>query len=143
MSKSRKFQFKVNWRDTWYSVVVWLLAIAVGGFVVLPLYYLVLPLVVFWTTIIYFAKSEKQSLQVGLWCSLFWFFAALALDFLEIIGPYYSNAQLYFSDFRNWLKYPLILLIPVIYSLILETRNLKKKKNFVTQPRQSIHVASN
>ena len=64
-------------------------------------------------------------------------------DFLEIIGPYYSNAQLYFSDFRNWLKYPLILLIPVIYSLILETRNLKKKKNFVTPARQGIHVASN
>lgn len=130
--RSNKFRFKVNWRDTWYSVVVWLLAILVGGFVVLPLYYLVLPLVVFWTTTIYFNRGNK-SLRVGLLCSLFWFFTVAALDFLEIVGPYYSNAALYFSDARNFLKYPLILLIPVIYSLILETKHMKRvsRRRFV------------
>lgn len=109
-------------------MVVWIAAVVVGGFVVLPLYYLALPLVVFWTTTIYFNKSDK-TLKAGLWCSLFWFFAVLALDVVEIIGPYYSNAPLYFSDTRNWLKYPLILLIPVIYSLVLETRSARRKKS--------------
>lgn len=137
MRKSKKLEFRVNWRDTWYSVVIWLLAILVGGFVALPWYYLVLPLVVFWTTIIYFGKSAK-TLNVGLWCSIFWFFAVAILDFLEIIGPYYSNAQLYFSDSRNWLKYPIILLIPVIYSMILESRKLAKRKSL----RDRIEVAS-
>ncbi|MBI3283011.1 hypothetical protein HYZ70_02945 [Candidatus Curtissbacteria bacterium] len=128
MSKTAKLNLKITWRDTWYSVVVWLSAIVVGGFVILPWYYLVLPLAVFWTTVIYFGRSER-TLAVGLFCSLFWFFAAAVLDFLEIIGPYYANAAFYFSDSRNWLKYPLILLIPVIYSLVLETRDSKKKKS--------------
>lgn len=122
----KKTFYRLTWRDAWYSIVVWLAVIAVGGFVSLPLYYFFLPLTVFWTTMIYFGKSEV-TLKVGLWCSLLWFFAVAFLDFLEIVGPYYSNAQLYFSDVRNWLKYPLILLIPVIYSLILETRIYTKK----------------
>lgn len=127
----KKSRLTISWRDTWYSVVIWLLAIFVGGFVVLPWYYLVLPLVVFWTTIIYFGKSEK-TLKVGLWCSLVWFFAVAALDFLEIIGPYYSNASLYFSDSRNLLKYPLILLTPVIYSMVLESKKCTPPKIVVT-----------
>ena len=113
------------WRNLWYSIILWIVVVFVGGFVVLPWFYLVLPIVVFWTTIIYFNNSDK-SLNAGLLCSMFWFFAIAALDFLEIIGPYYSNAVLYFSDVRNILKYPLILLTPVIYSLILETRSLKR-----------------
>ena len=117
--------FRFNWRMTWYSVLIWLLAIAVGGFVILPWFYLVLPFVVFWLTIIYFRKEEK-SLKTGLLISLFWFSAILTLDILELVGPYYANLDLYFSDPRNWLKYSLILLLPVIYSLILENRNTKK-----------------
>jgi hypothetical protein len=127
MKKKTLHGFKVNWRDTWYSVVIWLGAIIVGGFVILPWYYLVLPLVVFWTTTVYFHNSDK-TLKAGLWVSLFWFFAVAALDVLEIFGPYYSNAALYFSDSRNWLKYPIILLTPVIYSLILENGLNKKSK---------------
>src|SRR3989344_7395765 len=95
--KSKPFQFKVGWRDIWYSVVVWLLAIAIGGFVLAPWYFLVLPLFIFWVTAIYFGKRDKN-FSVGLWCALFWFFAVAVLDFVEIIGPYYSNAYLYFSD---------------------------------------------
>lgn len=109
----------------WYSVLIWLLAIAVGGFVVLPWFYLVLPVVVFWLTIIYFRKEEK-SLKMGLLISLFWFSTILALDILELAGPYYANLNLYFSDPRNWLKYSSILLLPVIYCLVLENRNKKK-----------------
>jgi len=123
--------------------VIWLAAIVVGGFVILPWYYLVLPLVVFWTTIVYFHNSDK-TLRAGLWCSLFWFFAVGLLDVLEIFGPYYSNASLYFSDFRNWLKYPLILLVPVIYSLILESRIVKKspRKKYKTRLTEDIEVIS-
>ena len=112
-------KFRIDWRVIWYSVIVWLSAVIVGGFVVLPWFYLALPLVVIWLTMVYFKKTDK-SLAVGLWVSLVWFLTVVVLDFLEIIGPYYMNASVYFADFRNWLKYPLILLTPVIYSLILE-----------------------
>ena len=117
---------RLTWRDTWYSVVIWLIGVAVGGFVILPWYYFALPFFVLWTTVIYFKKSDK-TLAVGLWCALLWFFAVGLLDVLEIIGPYYSNAELYFSDSRNIIKYPIILLIPFIYSLMLEGRNGKKR----------------
>lgn len=58
------------------------------------------------------------------------------LDFFEIIGPYFGNVAFYFSDFRNFLKYPLVLLMPVIYCLVLENINLKKsagKRDFDLQ----------
>lgn len=118
---------KVDWRVVWYSVILWLSAIVVGGFVILPWFYLVLPFVVVWLTMIYFKKTDK-SLRVGLWVALVWFLIVVSLDILEIIGPYYMNAEIYFADFRNWLKYPLILLTPVIYSMVLE--NSKARGHF-------------
>lgn len=125
ITKTVSAVYKFNWRDAWYSVLIWALAIAVTGIVILPWYYLALPLVVSWTTVFYFRIADK-SLKTGLWVALFWFSAVVLLDILEIIGPYYSNAALYFSDTRNFLKYPIILLFPVIYGLILESRNTKK-----------------
>ena len=118
---------KIDWRVVWYSVMLWLSAIVVGGFVVLPWFYLALPLVVIWLTRVYFKKTDK-SLRMGLWVSLVWFLVVAVLDMVEIIGPYYMNATIYFADSRNWLKYPLILLVPVIYSLLVE--NSKTKNNF-------------
>ena len=117
---------KLDWRIVWYSVVVWILGIIIGGFVLLPWFYLALPITIFGLTFFYFRNSEK-TLKMGLWVSLFWFLIVAILDFLEIIGPYYFRVSFYFSDFRNWLKYPLILLIPVVYSLILEAANPKKQ----------------
>ena len=122
--KSIYKKFKINWRAIWYSVLVWILAIVVSSLVILPWYYLVLPFVVFWTTVVYFRSGDKN-FERGLWIALFWFAAVGTLDILEIIGPYYKNATFYFSDFRNWLKYVLILLIPAIYGLVQEN-----KKNF-------------
>lgn len=116
-----------NWRTVWYCVLIWLISFLISGFVVLPWYYLVLPIAVFWTTVFYF-KNTQRTLQNGLLVSLFWFFVLLGLNLLEIIGPYYSDLEYYFSDFRNWLLYPLILLIPVIYSIVWENSNLKKTK---------------
>lgn len=116
-------ELRINWRVAWFSVCLWLLAIIVGGFVILPWFYLALPIVVLTTTIIYFKRTDK-TLKMGLWVSLTWFLVVAFLDLLEIIGPYYMNASAYFSDFRNWLKYPLILLVPVVYSLMIENRKL-------------------
>ena len=117
-----------SWRIVWYSVLIWGLTFILAGFVILPWFYLVLPLVVFWTTVYFFKKSER-TLVGGLWVGLFWFFIIIFLNFLEVIGPYYANFSLYFSDFRNWFLYPLVLLIPVVYTLILENTSYKKSSN--------------
>ncbi|MBI2012395.1 hypothetical protein HYW39_00365 [Candidatus Curtissbacteria bacterium] len=116
---------KISWRVIWYSVLIYLLAFIASGLVVLPWFYLVLPMIVFWTTVYYF-RSAERTFAAGLRVSLFWFFLISILSAIEIIGPYYANALFYFSDGRNWLLYPLILLIPVIYSLILENNSKKK-----------------
>lgn len=121
---------RITWRMAWYSVVIWFLAIATSGLVILPWYYLVLPLLIFWLTIFYFRRSDR-SWRSGIFVSLFWFAVVAGLDFLEIIGLYYSNLGFYFSDFRNWLKYPLILLLPVIYSLVLENSHFGKIRSMV------------
>lgn len=109
----------VNWRIIWYSVLIWLASFIFGSFIILPWYYLVMPLTVFWTTVYFFKKSER-TLVSGLWVSLFWFTVIIGMNLLEIMGPYYANFVLYFSDLRNWFLYPLILLIPVIYTLVWE-----------------------
>ena len=114
-----------SWRIVWYSVLIWGLTFILAGFVILPWFYLVLPLVVFWTTVYFFRKSER-TLARGLWVGLFWFFIIIILNFLEVIGPYYANFSLYFSDFRNWFLYPLVLLIPVVYTLVSENNKPKK-----------------
>lgn len=117
----------INWRAVWYSVLVWVIAVVISSVVILPWYYLVLPIVVFWTTVVYFRGGER-TFKRGLWIALFWFAIVAVLDVLEIIGPYYKNAVFYFSDFRIWLKYVLILLIPVVYGLIGEGRKVKKPR---------------
>ena len=121
------------WRNLWYSFVLWIAMFLLSSIIIMPWFFLALPFLVYWTTVIYFKKGDK-SLNSGLWCSLFWFFAMLALDIVQIAGPYYFNVGLYFSDVRNILKYPLILLIPVIYSLIQEARILKRRKHINIAP---------
>lgn len=120
-----KIALKVDWRLSWYSVMIWLLAVVVTGLVILPWFYLALPIVLLATTIVYFKKTDK-TLAMGIWVSLIWFLVVATLDFLEIVGPNFGNLTIYFSDFRNWLKFPLILLIPVIYSMVLENENAQK-----------------
>lgn len=124
---------KLNWRTTWYSVLIWVLAFAIAGFVIIPWFYLALAIVISLTTIYYFkiltnAKKKRGRKKIadrdrifafGLVVSIFWFFIILLLNFLEIVGFYYFDFTLYFSDFRNWYLYALILLVPVVYSLIL------------------------
>ncbi len=95
----------------------------VAGIVALPWFYLVLPLVVFWTTAVYFRRAER-TLYSGLTLALFWFTVVAGLGFLEIIGPYYRNVVFYFSDVRNVVLYPMVLLIPVIYVLVSEGKGI-------------------
>lgn len=156
------FKLRVDWRLSWYSVMIWLLAVVVAGFVILPWFYLALPIVLFLMTTFYFRpyeypelsrsgmkqgrkdgrpvqetspfhmwggrhfKRTDKSLKMGIWVSLIWFLVVAVLDFLEIIGPNFNNLAIYFADFRNWLKFPLILLIPVIYSMVLESKNAQR-----------------
>ena len=125
-----------NWRIAWYSVLIWVMAFLVGGLVILPWFYLTLPVVILLTTIFYFRRTEVVRLlagkrirksrdnifALGLGVSLVWFFILALLSVLELVGFYYFNFWFYFSDPRNWFLFPLILLMPVIYSLILENR---------------------
>jgi len=125
---------KFSWRMVWYSVLIWLLFFIVGTVVVLPWFYLVMPMVIFWATVYYFKKGER-TLAAGLRVSLFWFVVASSISILEILGLYYRNFVFYFSSFRNWFLYPLVLLIPVIYTLIIEGKKVKKKSRTVKSSR--------
>ncbi|EKD57999.1 MAG: hypothetical protein ACD_57C00053G0002 [uncultured bacterium] len=138
-----KVKGKLSWRIVWYSVLIWGATFVLAGFVVLPWFYIALPLVIFWTTAYFFRRSERTFIA-GLTVSLFWFSVILALNFIELIGPYYANFPLYFSDFRNWFLYPLVLLIPVVYTLISEnsaTRKNSKTKHLGTTDHQVQQVA--
>ena len=124
MKKAKKTS---NIRILWYSVLVWVFSYLVALIVAIPWFYLVLPFMVFSTTIYYFKKTEK-SLAAGLKAAIFWFMIIASINLLEIFGPYYADFRLYFSDLRNWFLYPLILLIPVIYTIISENRRFLKRK---------------
>ena len=113
-----------SWRLIWYSVITWILAFIFAAVVALPWFYLVLPLIVFWTTV-YFFKKVERSFEAGIRVSFFWFLIIFALGVFEIAGLYYFDFIYYFSDQRNMLIYPLVLLIPPIYSLILENNSKK------------------
>lgn len=139
-----KIKFKFSLRVFWYSVIIWLLALILGGLVIVPWFYVVLPLFILLATVYYFDKEEIIQLAfgkgvwrqdvvfaLGLWVALLWFFVLIILSILEIAGFYYFDFFFYFSDPRNWFLYPLVLLVPVVYSLILENmifKNRKKKK---------------
>lgn len=156
-----KEQVGLNWRIVWYSVVVLVLVFLVGGLVILPWFYLTLPFVILWVTIFYFRragiikllaakkvrKGRDHVFALGLAISVIWFLALILLSVLEIVGFYYFNFGLYFSDPRNWLVFPLILLMPVVYGIILENRRFRhvrrKTKNRVfalfSQPKR-VHI---
>lgn len=113
----------VNIRIVWYSVLVWLVSFFISGFFVLPWYFLVLPLFVFLITALYCRNiSKKQSLfGHGLLVGFVWFISVLVLDIVEIVGLDPSALYINFIDPRNYLKFPIIILVPVIYTLILES----------------------
>lgn len=139
MKKKTYRRTYVSWRIAWYSVVIWLLVFMVGGFVILPWFYFTLPIVILWVTMFYFRRAEiirllaskkvrgggDKVFALGLGVSVVWFLVVMVLSTLEVAGFYYFNFGLYFSDPRNWLAFPLILLMPVVYGIILENRRFK------------------
>lgn len=123
---ARKNFPRVDFRIVWYAVLIWILAIVTSWFVMLPWFYLAFVLIVFGITAYYFRKVEK-TLRAGLWISLLWFFVVFFMDFLEVVAFNFADNVLYISDVRNWLKYILILLVPSIYCLILESIIMRKR----------------
>lgn len=121
---------RIDFRTAWYATFLWVLAVFVGSFVILPWFYLVLTTVVFWLTAVFmrkgqfkpkFYRSRRDKILIrGLRTSLFWSVAVLALDFTVLVGFNFQNLVVYFSDPRSCFKYPLIILVPIIYSLVLE-----------------------
>lgn len=131
--------FKIDWRLCFFSAFVWLQVVLISGFVVLPWYYFVLPLAVFVTTVFYFktptneryiCRFNRETLFAqGLWLGFVWCVAIFMMDFVEFINFDLQNFYVYLADVRNFLKFPLVILVPVIYSLVLE-QQLKKKSKF-------------
>lgn len=139
-----KVEAILSFRALWYSVVIWLLALVVSGVVIVPWFYAVMTAVVSLLTIYYFRlivplkikrgrkkMAERDHVFIfGLVAAICWFLVLLLLNFLEIVGFYYFDFSHYFSDFRNWYLYALILLVPVIYALIVETKVKSRRRNF-------------
>lgn len=135
---------KIDWRAGFYSAFIWLLAVLVGGLVVLPWFYLALPVVVAVTTLVYFRlplTSYKQKFHSstffaqGLWLGTLWAVVIFSLDFVEFVNFDPTNFFVYLTDSRNYLKFPVVILIPVIYGLILDARELKiSYARFGSQP---------
>ncbi len=126
---------RIDFRILWYAVLLWVLAIFVGGFVILPWFYLIFTILVFWLTITFFRREhffkkisrrrQGKILIRGLSISIFWSVTVLVLDLLAFVDFNFQNLVVYFSDARNWFKYPLIIMAPIIYSLVLE--NIERK----------------
>lgn len=136
-------KFTGLWRVVWYSVLIWFLGFLISAVVMIPWFYPVLSIVIISTTVFYFkiidppavrrgrrAKIDADKIfAFGLAASLAWFVIIGFLTIAEIMGFYYFNFLFYFSDFRNWYLYALIILVPVLYSLILENlRSTRAKK---------------
>lgn len=131
--------FKLKWRMIWYGVLIWILEFIVGSFVMLPFFYFVFPIVVFAICSLYFRKVQTFRLgrrfkgvtvtifAQGLVCSLIWFADVLLLDLATLLAFDGASISVFFLDPRNFVKYPLIILIPAIYSLVLENRRKYSK----------------
>lgn len=126
----KKVSIALNWRIIWYSALIWVTAFLASSFIFLPWFYVVLPLLILLLTVYYFDTKEIKGsvLGFGLAVAIAWFFTVTIFSLLEIVGFYYFDFGYYFSDLRNWFLYPLVLLIPVVYGIILENIERKKSK---------------
>ena len=134
----KKIGVTLSLRIVWYSVLIWITAFLVGSFIFLPWFYVVLPLSILLLTVYYFDTKDAtgNAIGFGLLVASAWLFTIVLFTLLEIIGFYYFDFAYYFSDIRNWLLYPLVLLIPVVYGIILENSwNKKSKKSEVKNVR--------
>ncbi len=126
-----------NFRAAWYAVLVCVFAFFTSGIIIAPWYYVVMPLLVLLVTIYYFdcqmfrsiKKGDRDMIvRYGLGGAIFWFFVAGIFSLLEIAGFYYFDMAFYFSDIRNVFLFPLVLLVPMLYGIVLSNMKLKKPK---------------
>jgi len=121
-----------NFRAVWYAVIVWIFSFFASGVVIAPWFYVVMPLLVLMFTVHYFdggniKKSTSDELvHYGLGVAIFWFLFAALFSFIEIVGFYYFDLAFYFSDFKNIYLFPLLLLVPVLYAIVLSNKKPKK-----------------
>ena len=60
-----KVEAKLSFRALWYSVVIWLLAIVISGFVIVPWFYIVMTAAVSLLTIYYFKLIVPLKIKRG------------------------------------------------------------------------------
>lgn len=143
MKKSKRLKnyqniFKLNWRVAWYGVFVWLLSFILSSVVMLPWFYVLYPLAILFVTYLFFRKvayfkagvnwSGGHFFEQGLSIGFFWFMAISVFDFIEFVGLDFANAPIYFLDPRNFIKYPVVILIPIVYGLVLENQKSPSTK---------------
>ena len=124
--------FKLDWRIAWYGVMVWILSLMLSSVIILPWFYVIFPPVIFGITIFFFRKDTDSNLNFknvkgvffaqGLSVGLIWFVSILILDFFQLVGFDLTSATVYFLDPRNFMKYPIVILVPAIYGLIIENK---------------------
>lgn len=128
---------KLSFRAVWYAAIVWIFAFLTSGIVIAPWYYLVMPLVVLMLTVYYFDDRTLLSIRkndpdllikYGLGVAIFWFLTAGILSLFEVIGFYYFDFAFYFSDFRNVFLFPLTLLVPMVYGIVLSNLKFKRRR---------------
>lgn len=126
-----------SFRTTWYALLVWIIAFLISGTIVVPMYFIVMPLVVLMLTVYYFdtaqlkkvkAKDRDLFIKYGIVGALFWFLVAGILSFVEMAGFYYLNVGFYLSDFKNLFLFPVILLTPVLYGIVLSNKMFRRKR---------------
>lgn len=127
----RKVSIVLNFRIIWYSTLIWVTAFLVSNFIFLPWFYVVLPLFILLLTVYYFdTKDISGSIAgFGIGVAIAWFVAIALFSLMEIVGFYYFDFAHYFSDIRNWFLFPLVLLIPVVYGIILENRDKRNSRS--------------
>lgn len=125
---SAKRYFKLDWRLAWYSALLWSLLVFVASLAVFPWFYLAVPAVVLLATSLFFRGTRRAIFAKSLRLSVFWFFTVLALDFVIFVGFDLSNLYLYLVDGRSFLKFPIVILVPVLWGLLKEQKARKRKR---------------
>ena len=60
----------------------------------------------------------------------FWFLAVLVLDIVGLVSFNDASFSVFFLDPRNFVKYPVVILTPLIYGLIRESKNSEERGNY-------------
>ncbi|KKR77926.1 MAG: hypothetical protein UU23_C0007G0004 [Candidatus Curtissbacteria bacterium GW2011_GWA1_40_9] len=138
-----------SFRAVWYAVLVWIFAFFTSGIIIAPWYYVVMPLLVLLLTVYYFdsgelriikKKDRDMIIKYGLGGAIFWFFVAGIFSLLEIAGFYYFNLAYYFSDFRNVFLFPVVLLVPVLYGIVLSNVKFKKRRSSILSLKKGVQL---